>query len=352
MKWKILPASELDRHLSALDALNGTSAGTPLLSPGFMLPLLQEFGTGKEILALHETGNEALALAVLVPHGGGIWETFQPSQGPIGAWLQRPDVPIQPLLSSLLEALPGFALLVGITQQDPDLLPRPAEGDCVTTLDYIHTARVTVEGSFEQYWEARGKNLKHNMKRQRNRLEKDGIKTALEIIGKPADVAQAIADYGQLESAGWKSQGGTAVHPENAQGRFYRTMLENFCRQGRGRIYRYRFNDRVVAVDLCIEGNATLIILKTTHDESIKTCSPAFLMRQEAFGKVFEERRIKRIEFYGKLMDWHTRWSDDVRMMYHVNDYRWRLLPKVQSMLMKLRLSGNRHERAGMPKPS
>lgn len=67
----------------------------------------------------------------------------------------------------------------------------------------------------------------------------------------PDDIAQAIADYGLLESAGWKAEGGTAIHPDNAQGRFYRAMLENFCRQGRGRVYRYRFDDKVVAVDLC-----------------------------------------------------------------------------------------------------
>lgn len=332
MKWKILPATELHRHLGTLDAFNCQGAGTPLLSPGFVLPLLKEFGTGKEVLALCETADGAQAFALLVPQGRGIWETFQPAQGPIGAWLQRPELPIEPLLGSLLDALPGFALAVGITQQDPDLLPRPADGKCLTTLDYIRTARITVEGSFAQYWEARGKNLKHNMKRQRSRLEKEGIKTSLEVVTGPSDIAQAIADYGQLETTGWKAPGGTAVHPANAQGRFYRTMLEDFCRRGRGRVYRYRFNDRVVAVDLCIEENASLIILKTTYDESIKTCSPAFLMRQEAFGKLFEERRIKRIEFYGKLMEWHTRWTDDVRTLYHVNYYRSRLVPKLRSI--------------------
>ena len=329
MTWKILPATQLDRHLETLEALNGRGAGTPLLSPDFVLPLLREFGTGKEILALHETADEALALALLVPQGRGMWETFQPSQSPVGAWLQRREAPIQPLLASLLEALPGFALAIGITQQDPDLLARPADSGGLSTLDYIRTARITITGSFAQYWEARGKNLKQNMKKQRNRLEKDGINAVLEMVTEPGDIAQAIADYGQLESAGWKAEGGTAIHPDNAQGRFYRAMLENFCRQGRGRVYRYRFNDKVVAMDLCIEGNASLIILKTTHDESLKTYSPAFLMRQEAFAKLFEEQRIKRIEFYGKLMDWHTKWSDEARTMYHVT---MRLLAQATSV--------------------
>ena len=106
---------------------------------------------------------------------------------------------------------------------------------------------------------------------------------------------------------------GTAIHPDNEQGRFYRAMLEAFCSAGAGRIYRYRFGDRVVAIDLCIEGGGALVILKTTYDESIKTISPAFLMREESFRGLFGERRLKRIEFFGKLMEWHTRWTDDIR---------------------------------------
>jgi len=330
--WTFLPVREFAAHQDKWQEINLAGPASPLLSPAFLLPLIDEFADGRELLAVCGKPHAPDAMAILCKGPVGGWDTFQPSQSPIGAWLQRPELPIQPLVESLLAALPGFALAVGITQQDPDLLSRPADGKCMSTLDYIQTARITVEGSFEQYWEARGKNLKHNMKRQRSRLEKDGIKTSLEVITEPNDVAQAIADYGQLESAGWKAQGGTAIHPENAQGRFYRAMLENFCRQGRGRIFRYRFNDRVVAVDLCIEADATLIILKTTHDESIKTFSPAFLMRQEAFGKLFAERQIKRIEFYGRLMDWHSKWSNEVRTMYHVNYYRWPGLAKMQEL--------------------
>ena len=42
---------------------------------------------------------------------------------------------------------------------------------------------------------------------------------------------------------------------------------------------------------LCAGGS--LVILKTTYDESIKTISPAFLMREESFRGLFEEGRIE-----------------------------------------------------------
>ena len=62
---------------------------------------------------------------------------------------------------------------------------------------------------------------------------------------------------------------GTAIHPANAQGKFYRIVFEEFYRQGAGRIYRYWYDDRIVAMDLCIEGNGSIVILKTAYDENI-----------------------------------------------------------------------------------
>jgi len=264
----------------------------------------------------------------------------------------RPDQDFERLLSTLARSLPGAALVVGVTQQDPGCVPRPIESASLHTLDYIRTARVPVTGTFDDYWSQRGKNLRHNMKRQRAKLAQDGVATRLEILARPEEVAPAIADYGRLEGAGWKVAGGTAITANNAQGCFYRSMLEAFCDAGKGRIYRYRFDERVVAVDLCIEGGGALVILKTTYDESFKSISPAFLMRQEAFGKLFEEGRLGRIEFYGRVMEWHTKWSNDVRTMYHVNYYRWPLLRKIKRMVSKIRMTKDTPESTAAPQES
>ncbi len=96
-----------------------------------------------------------------------------------------------------------------------------------------------------------------------------------------------MARYGALESAGWKAQQGTAIHPDNAQGCFYTAILEKACTQNEGLVYEYAFNDKSVAVNLCVQRGETLIILKTTYDETIKTFSPAFLLLQEALEHAF-----------------------------------------------------------------
>jgi len=335
--WTFFPLRDLEKRLDEWQDLNRAGPATPLLDVAFVAPLVQHFAEGDELLAVASANGATQAMAILRRAGAGRWETFQPSQAPLGCWVQRQGAATELLLGDLVKALPGFALMVGMTQQDPDLVPRPSHSACLQTIDYIQTARVSIALPFEQYWEARGKNLKHNMKRQRARLEKERVTTRLEEIARPEGIAAAIEAYAALEGAGWKVQGGTAIAADNVQARFYRTMLENFAREGRARIYLYRFGDRVVAVDLCIEGSGSLIILKTTYDETVKTYSPAFLMRHESFCALFAERRVERIEFYGRLMEWHTRWTDEVRTMYHINHYRWPSLLSAHRVIKRQR---------------
>ncbi len=334
MGWKLHPIGEFKNHQDRWQQLNRETVASPLLDEAFILPLLHVFSSGKEVLACYERDDQLQAMSILIPQGPGAWSTFQPSQAPLGAWMHSSDMDLSQLLSELMRKLSGFPLVLGITQQDPDLLSRPQNYGKIKTLDYIQTARISIQGNFEDYWNARGKNLRQNMKKQRNKLERMGVATRLQVSTGAEGVAQAIIDYGRLESAGWKSMGGTAIHPDNAQGQFYRAMLETFCRQGAGRIYRYWYNNQIAAMDLCIEGADSIIVLKTTYDESISDgTSPALLMREEECKQLFDEGRLKKIEFYGKLMEWHTKWSEETRTIYHINNYRWPILSFVRRLM-------------------
>jgi CelD/BcsL family acetyltransferase involved in cellulose biosynthesis len=324
VRWTFAPAADFERHLDAWRRLSVLADDTPLLDPAFVAPLLREFGTGQEVLAMAgEPAAPPCAMLLLTRVSRLGWSTFQPSQAPVGLVVREPSLDGAALLRGLLRALPGLPLVVALAQQDPDFTARPPDHGAIRTLDYIRTARVAVAGSFDDYWKARGRNLRRNLKRQRNGLERRGIRARLEVLTLPEEVAGAIADYGSLESAGWKAGLGTAIHPDNAQGRYYRTILESFCRNGEGRIYKYWYGDRLVAMDLCLHRSGVLIILKTTYDETIESSSPAMLMRHEAFEGLFAEGTFRRIEFYGKVMDWHTKWSDDIRTLFHVNCARW-----------------------------
>jgi CelD/BcsL family acetyltransferase involved in cellulose biosynthesis len=334
MSWMVVPAARFFEHVARWQALHQDCGAPALLAADFVGPLIEQFGAGHELLAWCEQDGRTVAMALVAPGGRGSWSTFQPAQAPVGLWMQAPGEDIERLAQGLMRALPGFPLVFGITQLDPAMLPRPADGQALRTLDYIDTARVTITGSFGEYWNARGKNLRANLKKQRARLARDGIEPRLEICRDPALVAAAVADYGRLECSGWKAACGTAVDGNNAQGRYYRSMLEAFCGRGAGSIYRYYFGNQLVAMDLCVEDRDSLVVLKTSYDESVtSSLSPTLLMREEATRRLFEEGKVRRMEFYGRVMEWHLRWTEEVRSLYHVNCYRWPGLRRLHTLL-------------------
>jgi hypothetical protein len=332
--WTVVPASEFAGYADTWRDLNRRGPASPLFELEFVQPLLTEFGSGKEMLAICRAGQEVVAMALMEPIRSGAWATFQPSQAPVGMWINLPGADVEALLAALMRKLPGLPLVVGLTQCDPFLFPRPQDSGALQAIDYVDTARITIKGSFDDYWAGRGKNLRANLKKQRARMIKEGIVPRMDTLTAPEDMAEAIAEYGRLESAGWKAQQGTAIHPDNAQGRFYRAMLEGFCRRGAGSVIRYFFNDKIVAMNLCIDGGGILVVLKTTYDETVPShYSPAFLMREETCQQMFAEQKFKSLEFYGKVMEWHLRWTDEVRTLYHVNSYRWPILLRLHTFV-------------------
>ena len=343
MKWRLTRATGFGGIAERWAALHAALAASPLLAPDFVGPLLDQFGSGDEWLACCDHEGRTVAMALVTPRGRFGWGTFQPAQAPIGLWLQDPAFAPERLLAALLPRLPGVALVFGLTQCDPALLARPLDGPRLRTLDYIDTAKITLEGGFQAYWEQRGKNLRNNLKKQRARLERDGVAVRLQVSRAEHEVAEAVASYGRLEGAGWKAGAGTAVSEDNAQGRYYRALLEGLCRRGAGSMYRYWFGEQLVAMDLCIEDREQIIVLKTTYDETVPaSLSPTLLMREQAVEILFNEKPHGRIEFYGKVMEWHTRWTDEVRTLYHINFYRWAALARLHLMWQR--------RRAGPPK--
>ena len=321
-RWNIAAIGEFERLAPQWNRIAEAAGYPPFLRAEFVGAALRTFGTGDEVLAVLGSDPHPIAMAILTKRRAAMWETFQPSQLPLGAFVRDGDHSLADVTETLFRALPGIVAVVSITQQDPAVVSRPESASLVRTLDYVETARLVIEGGFDAYWAARGKNLRHNVRRQLAKLAEEGATVRLDAIRDAADVAAAIADYGRLESAGWKAAEGTAVGMDNAQGRFYTRVFETFCAMGKGAIYRYAVNGNVAAMDLCIEDAGVVVVLKTAYDEALKTVSPATLMRHAYFRTLFDSRSVKRIEFYGKVMEWHRRWSEDIRMLYHVNLYR------------------------------
>src|SRR5262245_28605267 len=89
MRWRVHPIGEFDRRSSDWNALNADAGDLPFLRSEFLLPALDEFGSGTELLVTFGENNQYAAMGVLKRLRPGMWETFQPSQLPLGAFLLR-----------------------------------------------------------------------------------------------------------------------------------------------------------------------------------------------------------------------------------------------------------------------
>ncbi len=320
-QWSIEPFDPADA--SAVERWNRLveqTRGSVVQRAEFVFACAALMGRSKIRQAVCRDGKTVIACALL-KWRWGFPEVFVESQMPLGAWIQVPDRSVARLAGGLLKRVP-FGVRLGMSQIDSRYVGRPTDSERMSTLPYIETPWLDIAGNFSDYWAARGKNLRSNMRKQRNQLQAQGLVTRMEVLTDAADMARGVRDYASLESKGWKAEMGTAVSEDHPQTHFYQAMLERFAAFGMARVYRYFFGEKLVASELCLRARGEFVILKTTYDESTAPLSPASLLRQEMFEGLFEEGAVDRVEFYGPLKEWHTRWTPCARSIYHVNLYR------------------------------
>ncbi len=169
MSWEFLPAKgHFDSLRDQWDSLNRSQGDHILLDSGFVSALLRHFG-GKDVNIALNQDSKRPAMALVVSARWGLRETFQPSQAPIGLIVfgYRDDAVCG--LQELTRSLPGYALQLAVLQQDPEFsaFPTNPELSCLEFIKYIRTGNLTLEGTFDQYWESRSDDIKRNNARRR-----------------------------------------------------------------------------------------------------------------------------------------------------------------------------------------
>jgi hypothetical protein len=341
MKWTFLPALEsFDKIHEEWDALNQGQHNHILLDSRFVSLLLRHFGSSEVLLGISNDPHKP-GMVLVERRSPGIWETFQPSQAPMGLLLFGFMDENGDSLNDIVRSLPGYALQLSVLHQDPDYssIQTVDGGSRLEKLDYISTARMHLAGSFQEYWGKREPRLRKNNGRLRRRMEEKGLRLEFKALRDAAEVADGIRDYGRLELKGWKAHERTAVTPDNVQGHFYRELLERFCARGEGVIYQLHIDGVVVASDLCLVRQGMLVLLKTAYDEEWSVYSPSFLLREDIVRVLYAEGKIRTYEFYGPLMDYQLRWTEQIRTLYHLTYFRHGWLRRLKGLVKRVEKS-------------
>lgn len=308
MPWQLHPAkSAFSQFAGEWDRLNAKFyGGHPYFDSSFVGALLEHFGDGGEQLCLHVDHDVISGALILKPKGWGRWASFRPAQAQVTAILLNDAH----LIRTLFSALPRFVWSIELNAIDPRFAPNFATSDIdAISLGHAYTIGVEAELRFDEYWNARPKNLKANIRRYFNRLEKEFAQHTLTRTSEFESMKDGVARFGAIESAGWKGTAGTAISADNAQGAFYTDVLQRFAATGQAAIYHLEVAGQTVASRLIIDCPTMSVILKTTYDEAFARIAPGRIQLYRLIEDQLTHRPQQTIEFYTNATRDQREWA-------------------------------------------
>lgn len=320
-RWQVLPLGPgegLGLHRAAWDVLNQRlMRNHPMLSGDFVDRMLRHFGDGRQVLCLRGTSDRPEAMAILQRRGGGLWTTFLPSQAQVGPLLLSPSEP----MGELIRSLPGPAVGLDLLCVDPAFIEPARAYTASEKLRHALTMNVTLSGSFDAYWAARPSGLRQNIRRYERRAAAE-MPLRHDVVTDPAGVVEAVQRYATLESQGWKGAAGTALGPDNEQGRFYTGLMRACAEAGQAEVHELWLGETLAASRLIVHGGQLVVMLKTTYNEALDKHAPGRVLLRAVLENLFARHAGKQVEFYTDATQDQLAWATGQRVISHMTLYR------------------------------
>lgn len=321
MTWSFVPAQrDFAQYAHDWDRLNeAVYRAHPLLASRFVGPLVVHFGSERTTLAIHRHGQAIDAMLLLEP-GRFKWATFLPSQTQVAPIL----VAHADAVASLLRALPVAAVALDLLCQDPlySVVPTLPTQLFQEAAPHATTLNISLAGSFDDYWQARSKKLRQNMRRSLRSIDDAGKRYELVVHEEAQAVQEALHRYAEIESRGWKAKAGTAIRLGDVQGQFYADVVRRFSEVQGVAIYELRLDGQVAASQIGLYNQQMLITLKTTHDEACAAYSPGYVLDYLLLQREFSLQRFAVVEYYTNASPELLRWGTDQRVIAHHRFYK------------------------------
>ncbi|MFT3847212.1 MAG: GNAT family N-acetyltransferase [Propionivibrio sp.] len=335
MGWETFDArSGFPAHARDWDRLVATLCRNhPFFDSRFIGALLEHFSTGGERLCLYRKDGVITAALILQPKGLGRWTSFRPSQAQVTAVLIDDAL----ILKELFRSLPRFAWTIELFAVDPRFSPNFLREDMANIVSaQAYTIGVDSNTVFADYWNRRPKNLKANIRRYQNRLEKEFGSSHLTRITGPENMKACVARYGALESAGWKGAAGSAIAIDNKQGDFYSDVMHRFASSGQAVVYELHVPDRLAASRLMLVNENMSVILKTTYEETLAHIAPGRIQLYQLICERLTDHPEQTIEFYTNATRDQKEWATFGCAIQNIDVFRGELSTNLYTLLKSL----------------
>ena len=150
-----------------------------------------------------------------------------------------------------------------------------------------------------------------DLRRARRRAEAEG-NIEVELLSPGTDELSDLLDEAfAIEARSWKGREGTALAVDGERGAFYRRFSNLAAERGELRIAFLSLGGKRVAMQLAVEWDSRLWLLKIGHDEAVKRCSPGMLLLLEVVRAAAAED-LQAVQLLGGIEPWTSMWTEDV----------------------------------------
>src|SRR5688572_1903774 len=215
------------------------------------------------------------------------------------------------LLAALAEAAPG-ALGVDLGGIAPASTTRRAldgaAGPRVPLEPEADGAFIPVRGEFDAWYGTISENLRTNMRKAKNRLDREqpGALAFRFLAGAEATPAP-LEEFARLEDAGWKGEEGGALARSSAKMALYRTLVSRWSARGVLEWHVASLAGRPVAMHMAVRLGRTLTLMRICYDETISKHMPGNLLIRAMVEREHATHASDLVDFV-QTQPWNQNW--------------------------------------------
>jgi CelD/BcsL family acetyltransferase involved in cellulose biosynthesis len=150
-----------------------------------------------------------------------------------------------------------------------------------------------------------------DLRRARRRAVSQGGLDVELLAPEPADLNELLDAAFEIEARSWKRRAGTALAVDVRRGDFFRRFCELASERGELRMAFLHIGDRRVAMQLALEWDSRLWLLKIGHDEDVSRCSPGMLLLLEVVRSAAADG-LEAVQLLGGIEPWTSMWTSEV----------------------------------------
>lgn len=245
------------------------------------------------------------------------------------------------LLDSLSEVEPDYLWLrfCGIRNGSPVL----------TVADHLSAVRVetmrasgligsvtgsvlSVRGRFEDYEARLASNFRRNLRKARNRCDREYESSYRFVTGSDATSTNWLRTFLELEATGWKGQAGSAINCVPRLINFYEALAQRLGDRGWLEWHFLELDGVAVAGQLGIRCGRSLVLQKIAYDESYGRLGPGSLLFRETVARSFVDAGVDEINCISDT-PWHRNWHMQTNVYSDMVVTPRRLLPILAGLI-------------------